>query len=94
MGVISAVEQHVQRDCNASKNTGKQSSGKGKQSKSWSKSEGKGNRKENNEKNPQDSPKDPKVPKAHAKLKHRKLGSQVLETRNQRQARKLRNQSK
>ena len=32
---------HFQRDCNARKNTGKQSSGKGKQSKSWSKSEGK-----------------------------------------------------
>ena len=33
---------HFQRDCNARKSTGKQSSGKGKQSKSWSKSEGKG----------------------------------------------------
>ena len=38
---------HFQRDCNARKNTGKQSSGKGKQSKSWSKSEGKGKSKEN-----------------------------------------------
>ena len=33
---------HLQRDCNASKNTGKQTSGRSKQSKSWSKSEGKG----------------------------------------------------
>ena len=38
---------HLERDCNAEKNTGKQSSGKGKQSKSWSKSEGKGKSKEN-----------------------------------------------
>ena len=37
---------HFHRDCNASKSTGKQSSGKGKQSKSWSKSEGKGKSKE------------------------------------------------
>ena len=42
---------HFQRDCNARKGTGKQSYGKGKQSKSWSKSEpsfsGKGKCKEN-----------------------------------------------
>ena len=30
--------------------------------------------------NPKDSPKDPKVPKAHARVKHRKLVSQVLKT--------------
>ena len=30
--------------------------------------------------NPKDSPKDPKVPKAQAKVKHRKLVSQVLKT--------------
>ena len=41
---------HFQRDCNARKSKGKQSSGKGKQSKSWSTSEGKGNSKENKEK--------------------------------------------
>ena len=41
---------HFQRDCNARKNTGKQSSGKGKQSKSWCKSEGKGKSKENKQK--------------------------------------------
>ena len=41
---------HYERDCNASKNTGKQSSGKGKQTKSWSKSEGKGKSEENKEK--------------------------------------------
>ena len=43
---------HFQRDCNASKNTGKQPSGKGNQSKSWSTSEpsisGKRKSKENN----------------------------------------------
>ena len=38
---------HFQRDCNASKNTRKQSSGKSNQGKSWSKSEGKGKNKEN-----------------------------------------------
>ena len=38
---------HFQRDCNARKSTGKQSSGKGKKSKSWSKSEGKGKSEEN-----------------------------------------------
>ena len=37
---------HFPRDCNARKSTGKQSSGKGKQSKSWSKSEGKGKKEE------------------------------------------------
>ena len=50
---FSAVEQaHFQRDCNASTNAGKQTPGKGNQSKSWSKSEpsitGKGMSKENN----------------------------------------------
>ena len=38
---------HFQRDCNVRKSTGKQSSGKGKQSKSWSKSEGKGKSEQN-----------------------------------------------
>ena len=37
---------HFQRDCTARKGTGKQSSGKGNQSKSWSKSEGKGKSKD------------------------------------------------
>ena len=41
---------HFQRDHNARKSTGKQSSGKGKQSKSWSKSEGIGKRKESEDK--------------------------------------------
>ena len=30
--------------------------------------------------NPKDCPEDPKVPKAHATVKHRKLVSQVLKT--------------
>ena len=42
-----------------------------------------------------ENPKEPKVrtkvPKTYTKAKHRKLVSQVLNTRNQRQARKLRN---
>ena len=46
MGVVSAVE-HIFNDCNARKSTGKQSSGKGKQSKSWSKSEGQRKSEEN-----------------------------------------------
>ena len=41
------VGAHFQRDCIARKSTGKQSSGKGKQSKSWSKSEGKEKSKDN-----------------------------------------------
>ena len=34
--------------------------------------------------NPKESPKEPKVPKAHTRVKHRKLISQVSKTRNQR----------
>ena len=49
-GCFECVGAHFQRDYNARKSTGKQSYGKGKQSKSWSKSEGKGKSKENNEK--------------------------------------------
>ena len=41
--------------------------------------------------NPKENPKEPKVPKARTRAKHRNLVSQVLKTRNQRQARKLRN---
>ena len=41
-----------------------------------------------------ENPKDPKVPKAHERVKHWKLVPQVLKTRNRRQARKLRNQRK
>ena len=42
-------------------------------------------------KRPREVPKEPKVPKARTSARHRKLVSQVLKTRNQRQARKLRN---
>ena len=38
-GCFKCGGAHFQRDCNARESTGKQSSGKGKQSKSWSKSE-------------------------------------------------------
>ena len=38
-GCFKCGGAHFQRDCSARKSTGKQSSGKGKQSKSWSKSE-------------------------------------------------------
>ena len=68
---------HFQRDCNAHKGTGKQSFGKGKQSKSWFKSEssitGKGKSKENKRKSKGTS-KEPtvrtKVPKAYTEVKH------------------------
>ena len=81
---------HFQRDYNAHKNTGKQSSGKGNQSKSWSKSEGKGKSKENKGKSKGQS-QGTKVPKAFTRVKHRKLVSQVVKNRNQRRTRKLRN---
>ena len=83
-GCFKCGGAHFQRDCNARKNTGKQSSGK-----AWFKSEGKG-KSEEIKGNPKES-KVPKVPKARTRAKHRKLVSQVLKTRNQRQARKLRN---
>ena len=77
---------HLQRDCNARKSTGKQSSGK--QSTSWSKSEGKGKSEK------RENPKEPKSANQGAKGSHKgktsKLVSQVLKTRNRRQARKLR----
>ena len=41
--------------------------------------------------NPKENPKEPKVPKARTRAENRKLVSQVLKTRNQIQARKLRN---
>ena len=47
MGVLKFGGAHFQRDCNVRKSTGKQSSGKSKQRKSWSKSEGKGKSEEN-----------------------------------------------
>ena len=46
-GCFKCGGTHFQRDCNARKNTRKQSSGKGKQSKSWSKSEDKSKSKQN-----------------------------------------------
>ena len=41
--------------------------------------------------NPKETPKVPKVPKVRTRVKPRKLNYQVLKTRNQRQAQKLRN---
>ena len=68
---------HFQRNCNASKNTGKQSSGKGNQSKSWSTSESSITSEEKfrtTMENPWESPKESKVrskfPKAQATVKH------------------------
>ena len=47
-GCLKCGGAHFQRDCNARKSTVKQSSGKGKQSKSWSTREDEGKSKENN----------------------------------------------
>ena len=44
--------------------------------------------------NPQEPKVRTKVPKAHTRAKHRKVVSQVLKTRNRRQARKLRNRDR
>ena len=68
------------------KNTGKQSSGKGKQSKSWSKSEGEGESKENKGKS-----KGTKGAEGSHKGRTSNTGLSGLKTRNQRQARTLRN---
>ena len=86
-GCFKCGGAHLQRDCNARKKTDKQSSSKGKQSKPWFKGEDKGKSKENNGKSkgtPQGT--------EGAKGSHKgKTARQVLKTRNQRQARKLRN---
>ena len=74
-GCFECDAAHFQRDCNASKNTGMQSSGKGKVKAT--------ERVKRTRENPKGSPKDPKVPKAHARVKRRKLAPQVLKTWNQ-----------
>ena len=58
MGVFKCGGAHFHRDCNVRKNIGKQSYGKGKQSKSWSKSEGKGKSKKRTRENPMENPKE------------------------------------
>ena len=90
-GCLTCGGTHFQRDCNARKNTGKQSSGKGKQSKSWSKSEGKGKSKENKGKSKGNCKGTIGAKGSHKDKTSKKLVSQVLRTRNQRQARTLKN---
>ena len=87
LGVFTCDGAHFQRECNGNKNTGKQTSGKSNQSKSWSTSEPSisGKRKsEKTKENPKDCPKEPrvrtKVPKARAKTTRRKWASHVLKT--------------
>ena len=87
-GFCKCAGAHFQRDCNARTSTGKQSSGRGKQSKLWFESEGKCKR---TRRNPKGNLKEPKVRKASTMERTRKLVSQVLKTRNRTQARKLRN---
>ena len=81
---------HYQRDCNARKSTGKQLSGKRKQSKSWFKSEGKGKSQESKGKAKETS-KGTKCAKGLNKGKTSKVDYQVLKTGKQGQVRKLRN---
>ena len=82
--MIKCGGAHFQRDCNARKNTARANrAGHGPRV-------GKDKSKDNKMENPKE-PKGPNVPKARTMTKHRKLVSQVLKTRNQRQARKLRN---
>ena len=94
-GCFKCGGAHFQRDCNARKSTGKQSSDKGKRSKSWSKSEGKGKSKEKKGKTKGKSKGTNRAiqgANGSHNGKTSKTGlSQVLKTRNQRQARKLRN---
>ena len=75
------------RYCNARKGNGKQSSGRGKQSKSWSK---RGRAKER-VRRVSGNPKGPKVPKVRTSVRVRTLVYQVLTTRNERQVQKLKN---
>ena len=97
-GCFECGGAHFQRDCNSRKGTGKQSYGKGKQSKSWTKSEpsfsdeGKSKENKGQSKGKSKGTKNAnKVPKAYTRAKHRKLVSQALKTRSQRQARTFRN---
>ena len=62
-GCLKCGGAHFQRDCNARKNTGKQPSGKGKQSKSWSKKV--------RVKITRENPKEPKVRTQDAKGSHK-----------------------
>ena len=82
MGVFKCGSAHLQRDCNAHRSTGKQPSGKGKQSKSWSKSEGKGKSSENKDKSKGKSKgtKGAKGAKGSHKGKTSKTGLSGLET--------------
>ena len=73
---LKCGEAHFQRDCNARKSTGEQSSGKGKQSKSWSKSQGKGKRKRIVQRNQRC---DPRCQNAHTRGKTSKTGLSGLE---------------
>ena len=93
-GCLKCGGAHFQRDCNARKCTGKQSSGKGKRSKSWSKIEGKRKSKENKGKTKGKSKRTKSAnqgAKGARKGKTSKSVSQVWKTRKQRQARKLKN---
>ena len=91
-GCFKCGGAHFQRDCNARKSIGKQSSGKGKQSKSRPKSEGKGKSEEN--KGKAKGTKGTRDASQGAKGSHQgetsETGLSVWKTRNQRQARNSR----
>ena len=82
-GCLKCGVAHFQRVCNACKSTGKQSSGKCKQSKSWSKSEGKGKSIENKRKSEgkiqRNQKCEPRCQRLRTRAKHQKTGLSGLE---------------
>ena len=94
MGVFKCGGAHFQRDCNARKSTGKQRMAKANRASHGPRvsphSQAKA-RKKKTRANPKEPKVRTKVPKAYTRAKHRKLVSQVLKTRNRRQAQTFRN---
>ena len=97
-GCFKCGGAHFQRDCNLHKSTGKQSYGKANRASHGARVSPHTQarvRVRKTRTNPKENPKEPKVrtkvPKAHTRAKHQKLVSQVLKTRNQRQAQTFRN---
>ena len=95
MGVSSAVEHIFNETARHARAQASNRLARSKQSKSWSKSEGKGKSKENKGKSKGKSKRTKGAIQGakgpHRGAKHKKLVYQVWKTRNERQARKLRN---
>ena len=77
-GCFKCGGAHFQRGCNARKGNGKQSSSKGKQSNCGPRVRAK-EKVRRTRRNPKESPKEPKVPKAHTRVKHRYTGLSGLD---------------